>query len=151
MVTGTGPAHCCQSQARRHTVGRHSSPLRQFLVFCSTYRAQGQQVASTRQLQTTNLWTIHDRLSMTTPTNFSVVPSSPRLTWSELTIKSLSILTIYRRPPLPLHSAYLSSTSCPSSCANPPRHSNASWTFCGTQLPFHLLRHPRLLQVTRRT
>jgi hypothetical protein len=37
----------------------------------------------------------------------------------------------YRRPPSPHRLAYLSSLSCPSACAMPPRRSRASWTtFC---------------------
>jgi hypothetical protein len=39
-----------------------------------------------------------------------------------------SIPTIYRRQPLPLHSAYSNSPSCPSACVTPPRPSSASWT-----------------------
>jgi hypothetical protein len=46
---------------------------------------------------------------MITPTSFSVVPSTLKSTWWELTTKSPSILTTYRRRPLPPHLAYLSS------------------------------------------
>jgi hypothetical protein len=42
-----------QSRFRRHVAGRHSSPLRKFLVFRSTHRAHGQRSASLRRLQST--------------------------------------------------------------------------------------------------
>jgi hypothetical protein len=48
-ATGTGPARHRQSRVRRHVEGRHSSPLREFLVIGSPYRAQeGQRLASMR-------------------------------------------------------------------------------------------------------
>jgi hypothetical protein len=47
MSTVIGPVRYCQSGVRRHVPGRHSSPLREFLVFCTTYRAQeGQRLES---------------------------------------------------------------------------------------------------------
>jgi hypothetical protein len=50
-ATDTGPAGHRESRVRRHVEGRHSSPLREFLVIGLAYRAQeGQRLASMRCL-----------------------------------------------------------------------------------------------------
>jgi hypothetical protein len=81
-----GSARYRKSRFQRHVARRHSSPLRDFLVFGVPHRTQeGKQVVSLWRLQSPKLpykfpTATPSGISIT-PTSFSVVPSPQKSTW----------------------------------------------------------------------